>query len=304
MVLKRGAGDAYWVVGDHVTVKVGAKETGGSFAMCELYTWPEAGPPPHVHRLDDEWFHVIEGEFTFMLEETIVRGGPGATVYLPKGKVHQFRNAAAKPGRMLVFTVPCGFDGFVRECGLAAPSFPTAMEPVTPELIDKVMAVLPRYGIEFQPEAKATREIALPKDRQWWVLGELVNIRLTGKETDGNFTVAEITSPPGGGPPPHRHKTMAELFYVLEGEYEFGVAGRVERVGVGTTVYIAPGVAHYYKNVGRGRARLVDVHTPGGFEAFFEEMGMPATDLEQPSQVDVDPDHVVAAIRKHGMELA
>ena len=303
VMLKRGEGDAHWVVGDHVTVKVGATETAGQFAMCELYPWPEAGPPPHVHRLDDEWFYVVEGDFTFMLEETIVRGGPGLAVYLPKGRVHQYRNVGTQPGRLLVFTTPSGFDAFIRESGVAAPPFPTAMAPVTPELVERVMAVLPKYGIEFQPEARATKHITLPIDRHRWVLGELVNIKLTGNETNGNFTVAEITSPPGGGPPPHLHRKMGELFYVLEGEYEFGVADRVERVTVGATIYAPPGVAHYYENVGTSRARLIDVHTPGFFEAFFEEMGLPATDLQTPPQETIDPQRVVTMIEKHGMEL-
>ena len=191
MVLKRGEGDAYWVVGDHVTVKVGGPETGGSFAMCELHPWPDSGPPPHVHRVDDEWFYEVAGEFTFMLDGVVVRGGPGTTVYLPKNKVHQFKNVGTGPGKLLVFTTPSGFDAFIRESGITAPAFPKAMEPVTPERVERVMKVLGKYGMEFQPEAKATREIPVPKDRQWWVLGELVNIKLTGKETNGNFTVAE-----------------------------------------------------------------------------------------------------------------
>src|SRR5205823_5477532 len=60
------------------------------------------------------------------------------------------------------------------------------------------------------------------------------------------------------------------------------IAGQITRPAPGTVVHIPPGVPHGFKNVGSTRARLVDYHFPGGFERFFEEVGVAAIDDTPP----------------------
>jgi hypothetical protein len=61
---------------------------------------------------------------------------------------------------------------------------------------------------------------------------------------------------------------------------------------------------HGFACAGSVPARVFDVHTPAGFERFFEEAGVPATDLTKPpAGPEMNPEHVVALIRKHGMEV-
>jgi mannose-6-phosphate isomerase-like protein (cupin superfamily) len=52
------------------------------------------------------------------------------------------------------------------------------------------------------------------------VLGEMLTIKVSGKDTGGTYAVIEEVSPPSGGPPLHLHHREDEAFYVLEGEYE------------------------------------------------------------------------------------
>ena len=58
-------GEALWFLGCLVTVKSSAETTGGGVAVLEHLAPRGAGSPLHVHRLEDEWFYVLEGELTF-----------------------------------------------------------------------------------------------------------------------------------------------------------------------------------------------------------------------------------------------
>ena len=140
------------------------------------------------------------------------------------------------------------------------------MEPPPPlqQDIDKLIATAPKYGIELPPEFKAIPDASVPPtDRAYWVLG------LVSVDTAGHFSAVEVSSFPGEGVPPHLHLAMEELFYVLDGAFEFTFGSRVERVEPGGFVFVPHGTPHSFLKVGRDVARLFDVHSPGGFEAFF-----------------------------------
>ena len=50
--------------------------------------------------------------------------------------------------------------------------------------------------------------------------GDRVTYKARSAETDGSYFCFEVSTTPGFGPPLHQHD-YRELFYVLEGEYEF-----------------------------------------------------------------------------------
>ena len=66
----------------------------------------------HLHRNEDEILHVLEGDFRFWCGDWVRNAGAGATVVLPRGVPHAFRNVGAAPGRMLEVAAPGGFEGF------------------------------------------------------------------------------------------------------------------------------------------------------------------------------------------------
>jgi quercetin dioxygenase-like cupin family protein len=167
------------------------------------------------------------------------------------------------------------------------------------------VAVAPKYGIELYPDAKPVPDTNAPAaDRVYWVLGQLVTFKLTSQDTGGYLSAVEITSNPGEGVPPHRHRAMEELFYVLEGTYDFTFDERVEHVEAGDLLFVPRGTMHGFSNVGGTPARLFDVHSPGGFDAFFEEAGVRVTDpTAPPPGPPPDTDGMLALMRKHGMEM-
>ena len=52
------------------------------------------------------------------------------------------------------------------------------------------------------------------------VIGDIQTVKLTGKDTNGQFTLIEEENVPGTGIPLHVHFNEDEIFRVLEGEME------------------------------------------------------------------------------------
>jgi quercetin dioxygenase-like cupin family protein len=148
-VMRPGQGRAYWVVGDLYTVLAGGEDTGGAYALIHAQVPPGGGPPPHVHRCEDEAFYVLAGQLTFQADGSTFTAGAGAWVTLPKGSLHTFRNTGSTQALMLIVVTPSGLEKFFAEVG--RPAAESSGPPtVTPADIDRLLAVAPRYGIEIR----------------------------------------------------------------------------------------------------------------------------------------------------------
>jgi quercetin dioxygenase-like cupin family protein len=64
IALAPGEGEALWFLGELATVKATGETTGGRVSVIENLAPRGSGSPLHVHRNEDEWFYVIEGELT------------------------------------------------------------------------------------------------------------------------------------------------------------------------------------------------------------------------------------------------
>jgi quercetin dioxygenase-like cupin family protein len=82
----------------------------------------------------------------------------------------------------------------------------------------------------------------------------------------------ELEIQPGGGVSPHFHKGHSDSFYILEGEVEFHVGGEVVRGTPGSYVLAPQSVVHYFRNVSAAPARVLNLHTPGGFVEYRREL--------------------------------
>jgi quercetin dioxygenase-like cupin family protein len=157
----------------------------------------------------------------------------------------------------------------------------------------------PETGIAHIPPGEGRRSL--------WVMGEMATCKITSDQTSGAYSLFEITTQPGGGPPPHVQHWEDEAFYVLEGEYEFLDGGRTIRAGVGSLIYVPKGNLHAHKNVGVKPGRMLVSQTPGGaHERFFDEVGEPVVDgeaglLSFEDQPDVASIAAIAA--KYGIEI-
>jgi quercetin dioxygenase-like cupin family protein len=142
-----GEGERIWIVADTMTIKATGDGTGGSLALLENLTAPGGGPPPHVHTREDEFFYVLDGTFEIRIGDEVHAVGPGGFAFVPRGTVHNFRNTAETPSRILVGFTPGGIEGFFRESGRPATDDGPA-PAVDEDEIARTMAAAPRYGLE------------------------------------------------------------------------------------------------------------------------------------------------------------
>jgi quercetin dioxygenase-like cupin family protein len=99
-----------------VAFKIDGEDTGGSVAIVEHPFAVGAFAPPHLHRREDEFSIVLEGQIGFRSEDQEVVLGPGGYIVKPHGEVHAMWNAGDVPARMIEVIAPAGLDRYFQEC--------------------------------------------------------------------------------------------------------------------------------------------------------------------------------------------
>jgi quercetin dioxygenase-like cupin family protein len=145
--LEPESGEKIWITGDTVIIRATAAETGGAYTMIEAIASSGNGPPPHIHKNEDETLYVIEGDFEILNGEHIMRAKPCALAFVPRGTVHRFRCVGDRTGRLLLVYTPGGIEGFFREAGVQAAGDSSA-PPVDSTEIARTDKVGRRYGLE------------------------------------------------------------------------------------------------------------------------------------------------------------
>lgn len=119
-----------------------------------------------------------------------------------------------------------------------------------------------------------------------------------GEETGGRFAIVETIAVRGAEPPHHLHRREDETPYVLEGALRVCIAGAWADVPAGAAVCLPRGVEHAVTVV-TGRARVLAILAPAGFEGFYRELeaaapaGAPGPDIER----------LVATAARYGCEI-
>ena len=107
-----------------------------------------------------------------------------------------------------------------------------------------------------------------------WFLGVLSQVRLSGEQTGGAFSLADNLARRGTASPVHVHDRDDETFLVLDGELRV-VAGEDDyTAGPGTAAFLPRRLRHAYV-VTSATARFLVLHAPAGFEQFAAEVGQP-----------------------------
>ena len=102
-------------LGFQTTILLAGVDTASSSALLDIRVPANAGPPPHIHTREDEVYLIKRGTFQFFMDGICLQAGPGATVYMPKGHMHTFKNIAHQAGEQLLFVYPAGLEQFFRE---------------------------------------------------------------------------------------------------------------------------------------------------------------------------------------------
>ena len=148
IVHQPGAGEHLWAFGGLTTIKADAESTNGRVAVIEQLAPRGAGSPLHVHRNEDEWFYVLEGELTIWVDGETVVAPAGSFVYGPRDVPHTFI-VSSEQARFLLVTEPGAFAGFVRALSEPAAALEIPPAPTAPPDMEPLLRIAAEYGIEI-----------------------------------------------------------------------------------------------------------------------------------------------------------
>jgi quercetin dioxygenase-like cupin family protein len=103
--LAAGAGTPMVWFGSSITLKASCAEIG----VTEVIMTPGEEPPLHVHKNEDEWFYILDGDMSFHVGGETLSGKAGVFVSFPRGIPHTFTVESSK-ARFLVMNTPGGFE--------------------------------------------------------------------------------------------------------------------------------------------------------------------------------------------------
>lgn len=92
-----------------LTSTITQKASAPGIGITEALMSPGEEPPLHVHKNEDEWLYLLEGEMTFHVGGQDHRSQPGGFVCFPRGIPHTFSVESPK-ARILVINTPGGFE--------------------------------------------------------------------------------------------------------------------------------------------------------------------------------------------------
>lgn len=216
----------------------------------------QIGTEPHVHHHHADAFYVLEGELCVALgtkrESTL---GVGDFVLIPPDVAHGFRNAGAVDVRYLNIHAPgAGFDEYVR--GRLGDAF-DQHDPPADGGRPASEAIVHRSG--------EGRVLALGEST--------ATVKAGGGDALGSFSLIELdVAPAFPGPVLHRHETLLDSFYVLEGELRLQLGDTRAGAPAGGYAFVPPGNAHTFAGSEAGRARTLNLMAPGGFEQYLVEV--------------------------------
>ncbi len=148
-----------------------------------------------------------------------------------------------------------------------------------------------------------TQQIVEPQQgRALWHLGALMNFKLLGTETNGQFWAVEGLADSQLAVPLHVHSREDECWYIIEGEINFIVGETQQLAGAGTTVFIPRGVPHTFQIVSK-TARWFGFGTPAGLDNWFFETGEPAVALTlPPPSAPPDIPFIISSLQRYGTD--
>jgi len=124
--------------------------------------------------------------------------------------------------------------------------------------------------------ARVKKAVYVPKGRNrfkeelmiWGVIP--LQIKVSGKDTNGAFFAFEHANMSKGGPPRHLHYEQDEMFYAMEGEFAFEVGDEKFVLRPGDTLFAPRMVPHVWAYVGdKPGTLLIAIQPAGSFEEFI-----------------------------------
>lgn len=138
-----------------------------------------------------------------------------------------------------------------------------------------------------------------------WFFNALMTTKATMAETAGTYSLTEHLVTAASNPPMHVQLDEDEAFYVIDGEVEFEVDGKIAVATPGTFAFVARGAAHCFRVLSPTARMLVicSGKAENTLEEFFVGMGERATERVLPVPSAPDEEKLAQLCEISGIEL-
>lgn len=117
------------------------------------------------------------------------------------------------------------------------------------------------------------------------VNSNILDVKISGKDTDGDLAIFEQTSlSQGRGTPLHIHNAQDEIFYIIEGAYFFQVGDEKYAMSVGDSIFLPRNVPHAWTQKSEKGRMTVILQPAGKLEDFFVTI---AALVHEPDQEEI-----------------
>jgi quercetin dioxygenase-like cupin family protein len=183
-------------------------------------------------------------------------------------------------------------------------------------IVSFVMPLSASAAITVSPTSDQTVELIQPEEgKTFQVGGDLITFKTLSEDTPGELSIIEITAAPQSGPALHKHPP--EVFYIVDGEFEFYGARPEDTVKAtaGDFIHIPSGAPHAYKNVGTTPGKYLLITSTAGnpdqlwFQKFEYEMSQKLGTLVtngvpvSASPKSLDSQEMAAIAQKYGIKF-
>lgn len=139
-----------WFLDTLVTFPVGHDDGADGISVMESRARRGDSPPYHIHRTEDEVFHLLDGEIVLLVDGATQRVRAGETHLAPKGVPHTYR-VVSDSARWLVTTTNGDFERFVRAASRPAvrAELPESSGPPSADQQAALAELSGRHGIDL-----------------------------------------------------------------------------------------------------------------------------------------------------------
>ena len=151
MTVSSSPANNLWFLNTWVTVRISQAAGQDMISILEHRAPHRDSPPLHIHRTEDEIFHVLEGVFLFRIGDQGYRLGAGEILLAPKGIPHQYLVESPEGGHWLTVTVPGDFERFVQATARPAErlELPEPAGAPSAEAAQTLTETAAQYGIDI-----------------------------------------------------------------------------------------------------------------------------------------------------------
>jgi quercetin dioxygenase-like cupin family protein len=105
------------------------------------------------------------------------------------------------------------------------------------------------------------------------IMGGQIDLKISGRDTNGALCVCDTIRLSKGGPALHRHHSQDEWFYVIRGEFIVRVGDVSFTLHPGDSAFAPRKIPHAYAMISEGEGQMLLLYQPAGsMEEFFLQL--------------------------------